>query len=925
MEQTTLYAKDCPNEEKRLMRNLIDTFRSGKPFNGYEETYKWELLDKSEGKSAVDIVKCIIGKNIIDNARNDSVLKYLTNEHPLELDDYCNNLFDESKSIDERIHNFSVELREICPSEWKNCANDERTASALLACKYPEKYTFYKDEVYQLVCKYFGIEPKKPGQKFSHFTDIINDFVSKYGDEVQTIISDQISAFKNKPHNLAIQTLFWCMRDYLNKINKNMKFTWIPFYKELSEKLLLYKNKREELVEFIYSEDGLGKYTNYLHSSDKSQKIDDIDPFSFFGIFNTGNKRNAKIENRKDILSRIKSKFEIKDDVPVDFDGIPVLNYLRSIYYDWNNIKSSCDSLWAAYEDLLNNNSLERFFEYRLFPKRKSETTMPAFWIKPDRFIALDSRNTRYLLNRYKIDTTNIDNYQSYCSFTQDIIEKMKKNEIKENSFAELSSNAFFNQNNTNDSNNWYDSIVETWKKRKNIVLYGAPGTGKTYDVPELAVRLCEPTFDANNESRAVLMELYNQLKKENRIAFTTFHQSMDYEDWLEGLRPVVDDNNQVRYEVEKGIFKKLCEDAEKPIVKDKGLGIADDAVVWKVSLMGTGDNPVRTDCMKNNYIRIGWDDYGPIISDATDWSKHNGEGKQILDAFINKMKVGDIILSCYSNRTIDAIGVVTSDYEYLDSLTNYKRVRRVNWIVKGIDENIVSMNDGKTMTLATVYRLNSISLDNVKVLLDKHTTSQAMETNSLPYVMVIDEMNRGNVSKIFGELITLLEADKRKGCENAEIVILPYSKKSFQIPENVYIIATMNTADRSLGTLDYAIRRRFAFVADKPISLEGKVAGFDKELFKSVSSLFISNYEDYKKSDWDKSIKLERAKTLAEEYKPEDVWIGQSYFIMNDDNRGERLRYEIIPLLEEYVRDGVLTNEANNTIDELYQESLEQ
>lgn len=92
---------------------------------------------------------------------------------------------------------------------------------------------------------------------------------------------------------------------------------------------------------------------------------------------------------------------------------------------------------------------------------------MPAFWIKPDRFIALDSRNTRYLLNRYKIDTTNIDNYQSYCSFTQDIIEKMRKNEIKEKSFAELSSNAFFNQNNTNDSNNWYDSIVETWKKRK--------------------------------------------------------------------------------------------------------------------------------------------------------------------------------------------------------------------------------------------------------------------------------------------------------------------------------------------------------------------------------------------------------------------------------------------------------------------------
>lgn len=904
-----------------LMRDLIDTFKSGKPFNGYEEGYKWGLLDKSEGMPAVEIAKCIIGQGIIDDERTTPPLSHLTSKCASEFESCCNNLFDESRSIDERIHDFKDEMRQICPDKWKICANDERTASALLACKYPEKYTFYKDEVYQIICNYFGIERKKTGHKFSHFTEIINDFVSKYGDEVQTIISPQITTYHNKPLNLAIQTIFWCMRDYLNnKMNKDMKFNWIPFYTELSEKLLQYKNKREELVEFIYSEDGLGKYTNYLHTSDKSQKISDIDPFSFFGIFNTGNKRNAKIENRKDILSRIKSKFDIKADVPSDFEGIPVLNYIRSFYYDWNNITYSCDILWDAYENLLNNKPLDKFFNYKKFTTCKSETTMPLFWIKPDKFIALDSRDTKYLFNRYKINTTSIVDYQSYSSFTQDLIEKMKKNEIKENSFAELSANAFNYQNDTNEGNSWYESIVETWRKRKNIVLYGAPGTGKTYDVPELAVRLCDPAFDADNESRETLMKRYHQLKRENRIAFTTFHQSMDYEDWIEGLRPIVDDNNQVRYEIEKGIFKKLCEDAEKPIVKDKGLGIADDAVIWKVSLMGTGDNPVRTDCMKNDYIRIGWDKYGPIISDETDWSKHNGEGKQILDAFINKMKIGDIVLSCYTNRTIDAIGVVTGDYEYQDKLPNYKRVRHVNWIIKGIDENIVGMNEGKTMTLSTVYRLNSITLENVKSLLEKHKKTTTMETNSLPFVMVIDEMNRGNVSKIFGELITLLEADKRKGCENEESVILPYSKKTFQIPENVHIIATMNTADRSLGTLDYAIRRRFAFVADKPFSLEGKVAGFDEELFKKVSSLFISNYEEYKESSWDKSFVLKHAETLSAEYKPEDVWIGHSYFIMNDDNTSERLRYEIIPLLEEYLRDGVLTTEANKTIEELYQ-----
>jgi len=430
----------------------------------------------------------------------------------------------------------------------------------------------------------------------------------------------------------------------------------------------------------------------------------------------------------------------------------------------------------------------------------------------------------------------------------------------------------------------------------------------------------------AAEPSREEIVSRYNQLKREKRIAFTTFHQSLDYEDWIEGLRPFVNENNQVTYEIESGIFKKLCEEAERPVVKDKQVGIADNAVVWKVSLAGTGDNPVRSDCMKNSYIRIGWDGYGPVISDETDWSVYNGEGKQILDAYINKMKVGDIVMSCYSSQTIDAIGVVVGDYEFEDKFPNYKRVRRVNWLVKNINENIVEMNDGKTMTLGTVYRLNSITLDNVKSILEKYNTSSKMEENDKAYVMVIDELNRGNVSKVFGELITLLEADKRKGRINAESVVLPYSKKGFHIPNNVYLIATMNTADRSLGSLDYAIRRRFAFIAEKPFGLE--VEGFNEELFELVSSLFVKNFDEYKESGWDQTMKLESADTLSEEYKPEDVWIGHSYFLMQDeegeDNTSNRLLYEIIPLLEEYVRDGVLTAEAQDVIDELYKQATE-
>lgn len=689
-----------------LMKALIDVLSKGKPFKGYYEEYKWDLLDRSEGKDVLAVFDGLRGENVIDNPRTDSVIKYLVENEADKTKVCCQHLTDESVPLNDRLAAFKSEIKALCPSKWKNTANDERTASALLTCVYPETYTFYKDEIYKNICDYFGYTSRKAGKKYEHFMELVNGFVKSYGEEIQQIMLNEIKGFKNKPLNLAVQTLFWCMKDYMKEELKN-------------------------------------KMTTETNNSSK-------------------------------------------------------------------------------------------------------ET--------------------------------------------------------------------------------WYDDVVRTWERRKNVVLYGAPGTGKTYDVPELAVRLCDPAFMATDPSREEIVSRYNQLKTEKRIAFTTFHQSLDYEDWIEGLRPVVNENSQVTYEIESGIFKKLCEEAERPVVKDKQVGIADNAVVWKVSLAGTGDNPVRSDCMKNSYIRIGWDGYGPVISDETDWSVYNGEGKQILDAYINKMKIGDIVMSCYSSQTIDAIGVVVGDYEFEDKFPNYKRVRRVNWLVKDINENIVEMNEGKTMTLGTVYRLNSITLDNVKSILEKYNTSSKMEENDKAYVMVIDELNRGNVSKVFGELITLLEADKRKGRINAESVVLPYSKKAFHIPNNVYLIATMNTADRSLGSLDYAIRRRFAFIAEKPFGLD--VEGFIEELFEKVSSLFVKNFDEYKESGWDPTMKLEPADTLSEEYKPEDVWMGHSYFLMQDeegeDNTSNRLLYEIIPLLEEYVRDGVLTAEAQDVIDELYKQATE-
>lgn len=705
-----------------------------------------------------------------------------------------------------------------------------------------------------------------------------------------------------------------------------MSFTWIPYYKEFAQKLTQFQKDRKRLLNLIYDnrDELLAKYLHDQGGDD--DLLVDIDPFTVLGLFN----RRIKQENRLNSAKLFKDMLEIKTDVPEDFEGIPVLNNMSSLYFGFRDKRGEEDiqNLWNIFIKVVNDKDFEE--EFNTVIKQftiKAKITMGLFWIRPEKFLAFDRTNQQYLKDHYGIKLPySTPEYSEYMEILDNIKEKMASGEIKEKTFYELSANA----NNFDQDYSDYDSgfewgsfYTELWKKRKNIILQGAPGTGKTYRIPELVVRLCEPEFDANNATRKELMSVYNRLKEEKRVMFTTFHQSMDYEDWLEGLRPVLE-NDQVTYKIEPGIFKRLCTEAERPLSAKKDVNISDEAIVWKVSLSGTGDNPVRRDCMKNGYIRIGWDGYGENITDETDWSIHNGEGKTILNAFINTMKVGDVVMSCYSSRTIDALGIVTGEYEWHDNFEHYKRVRRVKWLVKDINEDIVKLNDDKTMTLGTVYRLNAITLDKVKSLLDKYEASKTLIDNNKPYVIVIDEFNRGNVSKIFGELITLLEPDKRKGMRNAESVLLPYSKKEFYIPSNVFLVATMNTADRSLDTIDYSIRRRFAFITVKPQEIDDD--NFNSELFREVSSLFISNYDEYAESGFDDTIKLLPAETLSEEYRPEDVWIGHSYFIIDGEYAlQDRLLFEIIPLLEEYIRDGVLTSEAQQTIDKLYLTATEQ
>lgn len=578
-------------------------------------------------------------------------------------------------------------------------------------------------------------------------------------------------------------------------------FTWIAFYKELSLKLLQFKNNRKPLVDFIQS--GAEGFINqagkslvdYLHMQGGSP-IADIDPFSVFAIFNRG---RITYQNRQNICGAFKSHFGINAAAPRDFDGIPIVDPRRSFFFTWdiNRNPYIIADMWELYERIVNSDEIEEWFDKVLsngFPKYS--LTMALYWLDPEKYMTLDSRS-RSFLETYGITKFDIKDYNGYVTILDDIKSKIQNKRIPYMHYAEISYAAWLssstnpsNEINMKNSSSLSDTIT-LLQDNKNLILTGAPGTGKTHLAMELA---------------------YELGADEKSIRKVQFHPSYDYTDFVEGIRPQ-EDNSFKRVD---GEFKEFCKRAMLAQTTDDNMmvGLNDNPKVWKVSLKGTGDNDVRQDCLENGYIRIGWPAYKDI--DFTEYNPNVTEGKKVLKAFQSAMQIGDIVVSCYTEKVTDAIGIITGDYEYDEKGGDYPRYRTVRWLAKNIRENIMDVNGGKRFTLSTVY-LSNIKPAAALEIAQKHSDHTQSKINK-PFVFIIDEINRGELSKIFGELFGAIEKGYRgeKGRVRTQYQNMiaegdPF-KEGFYVPENVYIIGTMNDIDRSVESMDFAMRRRFAW-----------------------------------------------------------------------------------------------------------------
>ncbi|EAJ3676773.1 McrB family protein [Campylobacter jejuni] len=501
-------------------------------------------------------------------------------------------------------------------------------------------------------------------------------------------------------------------------------------------------------------------------------------------------------------------------------------------------------------------------------------------------------------LNKKKLDKNTINKYIQ-------VIENISKEFLKENLYScdlfsfdqninKLNKNEEFKLKNSNGHNmyssalNYYRAFLIDYYEQDifiteraqseesnmkiiplNQILYGPPGTGKTYHTIDKALEILGENLESRDEKKAK----FDEYVRKGQIVFTTFHQSYGYEEFVEGIKPIIDNDEnsqEVKYDVKDGIFKELCDKSLKNYI-----------------LSMQNENEIDLDKLIFEFANYINQDF---LNKGNEFPLENKVSiKKILLNFKDEYRSFSLGGSIKSPQSL-TIDIIKRDY------LNFKNKKILSF--KDIKPKYDSQSDYHGNAIYYFMFFNKLkefeNIQNEKFKIKKEILKS--------YIIIIDEINRGNVSKIFGELITLIEPSKRIGEKEELKVTLPYSGEKFGVPKNVYIIGTMNTADRSITSLDTALRRRFEFVEMMPdvSKLSMDCEGINlQELLKAINTRI--------------EYLLDREKT-----------IGHAFFVSveNLEDLKKVFQNKIIPLLQEYFyNDYALINAVLNDNDMIFED----
>ena len=589
------------------------------------------------------------------------------------------------------------------------------------------------------------------------------------------------------------------------------QFDWVDFYKEFANKLLQYKNNRKELVKKVLE---IYKRTALELPSLEQGDITDIDPFTVFALFNRSSQRQG---DRKKIISAIADLFSVTTSEPTSFDGIPVIHNLVARFYSSDKEQKDDDinDLWSLFESALayadsntpdNRSTLSKYFDLCLkkHGNGTSKITMGLFWIAPNFFLNLDSRNVWYIYQFEKeIDKLEkeIDKLEKEIDESKKEIYKLKK-EIYESKEERLPSDLV--------------RTLPVIKNNEKIL------SSKYWDITD---------------------KLRNYLQ-EGKSDFRDF-KDLSYEAW------------RCSEEINKINKEKGRKTQEK--VKDKS-----------------------SDWVNENVAALPIDS---VAEPEQEYSSTYNRDMFLKEVYMDEKNYENLVALIKRKKNIILQGAPGVGKTFVAQQLAYSMLGTKN------DSHIMMVQFHQSYSYEDFimgYRPTNSSFE-LKYGAFYNFCKKAAADRQHEYFFIIDEINRGNLSKIFGELFMLIENDKR----NVELPLL-YSEEKFAVPSNVYLIGTMNTADRSLAMLDYALRRRFSFYEMSPSFTQDRFQTYQRKL------------DNKKFNNLIECVKQLNTEIMEDESLGEGFYIGHSYFCNLDKNDidnilAEIVSFELIPLLKEY------------------------